>query len=166
MFRNREKINNFVLEVKRSGHKSVAMATINHERCSTIWWSVSTCKVQWFCWLISKICLTLLLAAMPLACVDAITTLFAYYKKQQTNKSRTKINIEKRFMPSFIIFNDLSNKSKFILGVRCILKGIWNEKFDLKKTLLFERTFEVIKVVLYNCHVSHFREIWICLICK
>ena len=36
------------------------------------------------------------------------------------------------------------------------LKGIWNEKFGLKKTLVFERTFQVIKIGLYSCRVSHF----------
>ena len=54
---------------------------------------------------------------MLLACVNVITTLFAYYKK--TNNSRTEIVIEKRF----IIFNDLSNKTKSILGVRCTLSA-------------------------------------------
>ena len=41
-----EKTNNFVLEVKMSGHKFVTMAIINHERCSTIWWSVYICKIS------------------------------------------------------------------------------------------------------------------------
>ena len=36
-----------------------------------------------------------------------------------------------------------------------MLKGTWNEKFGLKKTILFERTFEVIKIGLYSCRVSH-----------
>ena len=36
------------------------------------------------------------------------------------------------------------------------LKGIWNEKFGLKKTLLFERTFEIIKIGLHSSRVSHF----------
>ena len=29
-------------------------------------------------------------------------------------------------------------------------------KIGLKETLLFERTFEVMKIGLYNCRVSHF----------
>ena len=36
------------------------------------------------------------------------------------------------------------------------LKGIWNEKFGLKKTLLFERIFEITKIGLYSSRVSHF----------
>ena len=35
-------------------------------------------------------------------------------------------------------------------------KGIRNEKFGSKKTLLFERIFEVIKIGLYSSRVSHF----------
>ena len=35
------------------------------------------------------------------------------------------------------------------------LKGIWNEIVGLKETLLYERTFEVIKIYLYSCRVSH-----------
>ena len=65
-------------------------------------------------------CLTLRLAAMLVACVDVITILFAYEKK---NNSGTEIDIEKRLTLSFVIFNDLSNKTKFILRVRCTLKG-------------------------------------------
>ena len=30
------------------------------------------------------------------------------------------------------------------------------KKIGLNETLLFERTFEVIKIGLYNCRVSHF----------
>ena len=36
------------------------------------------------------------------------------------------------------------------------LKGIWNEKFGLKKTLLFERIFEITKIGLYSSRVTHF----------
>ena len=62
----------------------------------------------WFCMLIVKICLTLRPAAMLLVCEDVITTLFAYYKKKRKkNKPGTKINIEKRFTPAFMIFNNL-----------------------------------------------------------
>ena len=35
----------------------------------------------------------------------------------------TQNRFEKRFTPSFIIFNDLSNKTKFTLGVRCTLRN-------------------------------------------
>ena len=41
---------------------------------------------------------------------------------KKPNNSWTKINIKKRFTPSFIIFNNLSNNTTFILGVRCTLK--------------------------------------------
>ena len=37
-----------------------------------------------------------------------------------------------------------------------ILKGKWNETFCLKKTLLFERTFEFIKTGLYSSRVPNF----------
>ena len=42
------------------------------------------------------------------------------------------------------------------------------KKIGLKKTLLFEGTFEVIKIDLYSSCVSHFSLdiFWICLICK
>ena len=33
---------------------------------------------------------------------------------------------------------------------------MWNEKFGLMKTLIFEIMFEVIKIGLYSCRVSHF----------
>ena len=49
----------------------------------------------------------------------------------------------------YIFFNTIR---KFMLNN--ILKGIWNENFGLKKTLLFERTFEVIKIGLYSCRVK------------
>ena len=86
MFRNKEKTNYSGLEVKRSGHKSVTMAIIyNLVVCIHIQ------SFKWFCWLISKICLTLRLSGMLLAWVDVITTSLAYYKK--INNSRTKIDI-------------------------------------------------------------------------
>ena len=37
-----------------------------------------------------------------------------------------------------------------------MLKGIWNERFGLKKTSLFERTCEVKKIGLYSSRVCHF----------
>ena len=37
----------------------------------------------------------------------------------------------------------------------CLLKGIWNEIVGLKETILYERTFEVTKIGLYSCRVSH-----------
>ena len=43
-----------------------------------------------------------------------------------------------------------------MLQIHLHLKGIWNEKIGLKETLLFGRTFEVIKIYLYSCRVSHF----------
>ena len=46
IFRNEEKKIYIVLEIKKSGHKSATMAIINHERCSSVWWSVSTCEVS------------------------------------------------------------------------------------------------------------------------
>ena len=49
------------------------------------------------------------------------------------------------------------------------LKGAWNEKFGLKETLLFERTFEVTKIGLYVQLLRIAFQSWdisICLICK
>ena len=37
----------------------------------------------------------------------------------------------------------------------CLLKGIWNE-IGLKETRLYQRAFEVTKIGLYSCRVSHF----------
>ena len=37
-----------------------------------------------------------------------------------------------------------------------VAKGYMKWKIGLKETLLFERTFEVIKIGLYSCRVSHF----------
>ena len=34
--------------------------------------------------------------------------------------------------------------------------GTWNEESGLKKTLLFERIFEITKIGLYSYRVSHF----------
>ena len=38
-----------------------------------------------------------------------------------------------------------------------MFKGILNETLGLKETVLFERTSEVIKIVLCSSRVSHFR---------
>ena len=77
---------------------------------------------KWFCWVMLKICLTLRLAAMLLAFVLRHHYLICILQKNPNN-SRTKINRKKRFTPSFLIFSDLSNKTKFILEVRCTLKA-------------------------------------------
>ena len=94
------------------------------EWCCSVCWSVSSCKVSSdFFFVILKISLSLRLAAMLLASVDVITTLFAYYKKIQITQERKSIS-KKRFTPSFIIFNDLSSKTMFVLGVWCTLKAV------------------------------------------
>ena len=51
---------------------------------------------------------------------------------------------------SKVVFNDDGKVGDFYL------KGIGNKKCGFKKTLLFERTLEVIKIGLYSCRVSHF----------
>ena len=71
------------------------MVTIQYEWYSSVW---SRAKFQ---------CISLRLA-------DVVTTLFAYYEK---NKQRTQER-KSILTPSFIIFYDLSNKTRFILGVR------------------------------------------------
>ena len=90
------------------------------EWCCSVCWSISTCKVSsdFFGFQV-----TLRLAALLLAFVSRYRYLICILQKNPNN-SRTKINIKKRFTPSFIIFNDLSSKTKFVLGVRCTLKAV------------------------------------------
>ena len=85
----------------------------------------------WFCMLILKICLTLRLSDCFWPALTSSQTYF-YIKKIQTkkNKSRTKINIEKRFTPAFMILtNNLSNLNNLILTklTKFILFNLYNE---------------------------------------